>query len=93
MSMKAQHPMTRRSALTAAAEKLLRSFPPNYRETAIAAVQKGRAFCPSCVSVGMMNCGYFDECAAFIEPTGRAALEGPAHDTALTPDMLTRSRT
>lgn len=59
--------------LTKSAEKLLRPFPPEYRALAIAAVANGKAFCPSCYWAGMMNCGYFDECGAFIEPTGEAA--------------------
>lgn len=49
-------------------EKLLAQFPPEYRERAIRAVEKGKAFCPSCYFAGHLNCGYFDECGSFIEP-------------------------
>jgi len=58
------------TTLKQCAEKLLRGFPPSYRDMAIKAVENGKAFCPSCVSAGHMNCGYFDECQAFIEPNG-----------------------
>lgn len=61
--------------LSKAAERLLRPFPPEYRERALAAVAKGKAFCPPCHFAGHMNCGYFDECGAFITPTG-----GVSHD-------------
>lgn len=60
--------------LAPCAEKLLASFPAAYRDLALAAVAKGKAFCPSCHWAGHMNCGYFDECAAFVMPDGRAAL-------------------
>lgn len=62
--------------LTHRAERLLRGFPPEYREIAVRAVSHGKAFCPSCHSAGMSNCGYFDECGAFIEPSGHTAQEG-----------------
>lgn len=62
--------------LSDAAERLLASWPEEYRNIAIKAVSMGKAFCPSCHFAGMSNCGYFDECGAFIEPSGHTAQEG-----------------
>jgi hypothetical protein len=59
--------------LTSDAENLLRQFPPDYRGKALGAVAEHKAFCPSCHFAGHMNCGYFDKCGAFIEPTGDVA--------------------
>jgi len=59
--------------LTDAAKALLQGFPAEYYDRAVAAVAEGYAFCPSCVWAGMSNCGYFDECAAFIDRDGDVA--------------------
>jgi len=56
------------SELSTAQEELLKPFPPHYREVAVSALKSGKAFCPSCYWAGMSNCGYFDECGAFLEP-------------------------
>lgn len=61
--------------LTPAAEKLLAGYLPAYREVALSAVREGKAFCPACHSTGYSNCGYFDECDAFVMRDGRAANE------------------
>lgn len=61
------------ATLTEAAMKLLKPFPPHYVNLAMRAVEHGKAFCPSCHMAGHMNCAHFDECCAFIEPTGDAA--------------------
>jgi hypothetical protein len=53
-------------------EERVRHWPPEYRAKAIAALREGKAFCPSCHWAGHMNCGYFDECDAFVEPELRS---------------------
>lgn len=58
--------------LTEAEELLLAPFPDNYRYLAIAAINRGKAFCPSCHFAGHSNCAHFDTCGAFLEPNRRA---------------------
>ena len=59
-------------------EKLLASFPPEYRERALQAMEEGKAFCPSCAWSGMMNCAHFDSCGGGISPNGRSFREEDA---------------
>lgn len=72
--------------LTAEAEKRLKSFPPEYLDKAIEAVKLGKAFCPSCHWAIMTNCGYFDECAAYVMPDGSWATTTSAPATAQSGD-------
>lgn len=57
--------------LSPAAEKLLSSFPPEYRDRALSAIAEGKAFCPACAWAGMMNCAHFDTCGGGIDPNGK----------------------
>lgn len=49
---------------------LLKYFGKDSIEKAQIAINNNKAFCPTCHLSGMSNCGYFDECYAFIMPNG-----------------------
>lgn len=49
-------------------EERLAGFPAHFRNLALIAISRGKAFCPSCHFAGHSNCADFDECDAFIEP-------------------------
>lgn len=52
--------------LTPAQEKRLAHCSPGMKAHAEEAIAKGKAFCPACYPYA--NCGYFDECDAWVGP-------------------------
>lgn len=67
--------------LTQAQRRILAGYPPVYTDMALAAISRGKAFCPACHWAEQANCAHFDECGSAIfppeitTPAGRRALQ------------------